>query len=81
MSPVVASVDVSAPTTALFAELVDTVLELNDISVGAAVSITIALLAPKEFVAPGVDRVRVATNPPVVATIVPLFRDKAEVER
>ncbi len=81
MSPVVASVEDSAPTTALFAELVDTVFELRDMSVGAAVSITIALLAPREFAAPGVGRVRVAVAPPVVATMVAPFRDNAETER
>ena len=43
-------------------------------TVDFVVSITIALLAPKELVAPGVARVRVASLP-ALSLIVPLFND------
>ena len=42
--------------------------------VGTVVSITNALLAPKELVAPGEGKVRVAADVPPVSLIVPLFK-------
>ena len=47
--------------------------------VGAVVSMISALFAPKELVAPGVARVRVASLP-TASFIVPLFNASAEVE-
>ena len=46
--------------------------------IGMAVSITIALLAPKELVAPGLGNVNVAALP-AASLIVPLFKASADV--
>ncbi len=53
-----------------FAEEADT-----EVTVGAVVSMTRALLAPKEFAAPGVARVKVASLP-TASLIVPEFKAK-----
>ncbi|MGV1045204.1 hypothetical protein [Limnohabitans sp.] len=47
--------------------------------VGAVVSISIALLAPKELAAPGVANVTVALLP-AASLMVPLFKANADVE-
>ena len=47
-------------------------------TVGSAVSITSALFAPSELLAPGAGRVYVAAFP-APSTMVPLFNDKAVV--
>ena len=46
---------------------------------GAVLSITIALLAPREFVAPGEARVLVAATPKAVLLMVPLLSASAVV--
>ena len=46
---------------------------------GAVLSTTIALFAPREFVAPGVGNVNVAATPNAVLLMVPLFSASAEV--
>ncbi len=48
---------------------------------GAVVSMTMFLLAPSEFVAPGVARVSSAARLVELSRIVPPFSDSAEVER
>ena len=48
--------------------------EVTLVTVAFVVSITIALLSPKELVAPGVGRVRVAALP-ARSLIVPLFNE------
>ena len=47
-------------------------------TVGCAPSITNALFAPKELLAPGVARVNIAAFPDA-STMVPLFKDRAVV--
>ena len=54
-------------------------VEVTLLTVGASASMTIALLAPNEFAAPGEARVNLAAVPPVVALIVPLFSANAVV--
>ena len=46
---------------------------------GAVLSITIALFAPREFVAPGDGNVNVAAPPNAVLLMVPLFSASADV--
>ena len=53
--------------------------ELTPLIVGAVVSISSALFAPKEPESPGVDNVRVALFP-AASFIVPLFNESAEVD-
>ena len=50
----------------------------TDEMVGITLSITIALFAPREFVAPGLARVNVAALP-AASLIVPLFNTNADV--
>jgi hypothetical protein len=50
------------------------------VTVGAVVSITIALFAPRELEAPGAARVKVALLP-AASFIVPPFRSSADVDR
>jgi hypothetical protein len=50
------------------------------VTVGAVVSITIALFAPRELEAPGAARVKVALLP-AASFIVPSFRSSADVDR
>jgi hypothetical protein len=54
------------------------VVDVTLVTVGIIPSITIALLAPREFAAPGEAKVKVALFP-AASLIAPPFRDKAEV--
>jgi hypothetical protein len=56
------------------------VVEFTLVTVGAVVSITIALFAPSEFAAPGVGSVRVALFPYMVSLIVPPLSASAVVD-
>ena len=53
-------------------------VEVTPETVGAVVSMTIALLAPKEFAAPGVAKVSVASLR-AASLIVPPFKESAVV--
>ena len=55
------------------------VVELTEVTVGAVVSMTMLLLAPKLFAAPGVASVKLASLPTESLIVMPVLTASAEV--